>query len=279
MDIHVFNQLCKEASLPVINSAQWESLIDTDQGKLLARDSNGSQPVLPLSLELFVRSVSTTLQPKLEALGYTYSLQQILDIAQREGKLLFAALHKCDVDQDAVKYIQSLGFAKLPRPPVPAPYYSFHVYSTKSALCFSEAQNRKGQFTVNVEGAPLLQKSTNAYDWGSKIILQLFAEEMFLVLAVLNGKLNSIQFNGHGEKHDKVMEFNLQSSHYFVRLIQKNRTPIFVPMMPVNAVNLTSLLYQQIKKNHPHLDMPMLSNMEDQLVRMHVQSTHRETSL
>lgn len=279
MDMSEFNHLCVNQSLPEITEVQWALLVETIQGKSVLLEPYSANPSFPLALELMVRSVSPTLKAKLEAIGYQYDIQLILNIAAREGKLLFAALHKSAVDQAAVNYLKSLGFSRLVRPSVPAPYYSFHVYGTKSALCFSEAQNRKQQFTVNVEGAPLLSKSNNAYDWASKIIIQLSAEEMFLVLAVMNGKLQNIQFSGHGENHDKMMEFQLQSSHYFVRLVQRNRAPISVPMLPVNAVNLTSLLYQQIKKNHPHLDMPMLNNMEDQLVRMHLQSTQKETTL
>lgn len=279
MDMSEFNQLCVNQTLPEINEEQWQLLVETTQGKRVQCEPYSANPNFALSLELLVRSVSPALQAKLEALGYQYEIQLIMNIAAREGKLLFAALHKSAVDQEAVNYIKGLGFRRLVRPSAPAPYYSFHVYGSKSALCFSEAQNRKQQFTVNVEGAPLLSKSNNAYDWASKIIIQLSAEEMFLVLAVMNGKLHHIQFSGHGENHDKMMEFQLQSSHYFVRLIQRNRAPISVPMLPVNAVNLTSLLYQQIKKNHPHLDMPMLNNMEDQLVRMHLQATQKETTL
>lgn len=279
MELSEFNQLCLNQSLPEISEDQWRLLVETTQGKNVLLEPYSANPNFALSLELLVRSVSPALQAKIEALGYQYEVQLIMNIAAREGKLLFAALHKSAVDPEAVNYIKGLGFRRLVRPNALAPYYSFHVYGTKSALCFSEAQNRKQQFTVNVEGAPLLSKSNNAYDWASKIIIQLSAEEMFLVLAVLNGKLHHIQFSGHGENHDKMMEFQLQSSHYYVRLIQRNRAPISVPMLPVNAVNLTSLLYQQIKKNHPHLDMPMLNNMEDQLVRMHLQSTQKETTL
>lgn len=269
MDIHTFNQLCTQSSLPNITPEQWNLLMNTTQGKQMM---HADIALSSLSLEMIVRSISMTLPLKMEKLGYVHNLQEILNLSEREGKKLFAALHTAEKDKTAAQYLQSLGFTQLARSKPAAPYYSFHVYGAKSALCFSEAQNRKNQFTINVEGAPLLQKSNNAYDWASKIIIQLSAEEMFLLLAVLNGKLHSIQFSGHGEKHDKMMEFHLQGAHYFVRLIQKNRPPISVPMPPINAVNLSSLLYQQIKKNHPHLDMAMLDRMEDQLVRIHSQS-------
>ena len=201
-------------------------------------------------------------------MGLQYDLQRLIDTAEIEQKTLFAALHKSSTEQSAKDYILQLGFKRAPKAVTPAPYYSFSVYGTKGALCISEAQTRSKQIhTINVEGALALGK--NEFDWRNKLILQLSPEEMFLVLAVLNGKIPNVVFTGHGESHDKMFEMMLQTGSYFIRLVQKGRSPVSVPMDVRQTLNFTSLIYKQIKKNHPHLGMDELRSMEDQLVRMH----------
>lgn len=270
MELEAFNRHCIAAKLPPLGAAQWELLGTTLQGRLIQLQIDAEAPEFAPALELVVRSVSPLAQTALENLGYLYSAQTVLDLAEREQMRLFSALHKSRTDLQAKRYLAGLGFAKPEKPVTPPPYYSFHVYGNKGAICFSEAQTRQHlRPTINVEGALIMGGSKTEFDWRNKLIVQLTPEEMFLVLAVMNGKLNQVQFAGHGVSHDKMLEIHLQQSHYFVRLVQKGRSPVSVPMQAQHALNLTSLLYQQIKKNHPHLSMDEMRAMEDQLVRMH----------
>lgn len=270
MELHDVNVHCERAGYPLLSPAQWKAILATSYGaKLLSQDAEdaGFHP----SLELIVRSVSDTARSVLEKNGFVYSVQELLDIVAVEGKKVFVALHKSSTDPNAKNYLASLSLTKREKKSVPAPYYSFHVYGTSGALCFSEAQTRKNQQqSINIEGTLTLGSSKIHYDWANKIIVQLSPEEMFLVLALLNGKLNSIKFTGHGVNNDKVIEMQLQQSHYFVKLIQRGRAPVAVPMQSQHALNLTSLLLAQIKKNHPHLSRDEMMMMEDQLVRMHL---------
>ena len=265
MNLDKFNTYCIQARIPPINADQWTALLSTTQGKVIEHQTHDQ---FSPTLELIVRSLSPTARQTLEGMGLQYDLQRLIDTAEIEQKTLFAALHKSSTEQSAKDYILQLGFKRAPKAVTPAPYYSFSVYGTKGALCISEAQTRSKQIhTINVEGALALGK--NEFDWRNKLILQLSPEEMFLVLAVLNGKIPNVVFTGHGESHDKMFEMMLQTGSYFIRLVQKGRSPVSVPMDVRQTLNFTSLIYKQIKKNHPHLGMDELRSMEDQLVRMH----------
>lgn len=269
MDLHEFNAHCARTDFPLLEYAQWEALMSTSYGSELHSQEANDDVFLP-SLELLVRSVSPAARCSLEKLGFPFSLQVVLDIAVKEGKAFFVALHKSSSDLSARQYVSKLLSEKPEKKNVPAPYYSFHVYGAKAALCLSEAQTRTQQRqSINIEGAHILGAGSNQYDWKNKIIIQLSPEEMFLVLALLNGKIDHLQFAGHGLSHDKVFEMQAQQSHYFVKLIQRGRSPVTVPMQSQHALNLTSLLFAQIKKNHPHLGMDEMRVMEEQLVRMH----------
>lgn len=270
MDRDDFNAHCLKQGLPALDVDQWGILSTTRHGMAIAALPAQAVDDLPMSAELIIRSLSPMARTALTSLGLAFDLQQLLDIAKKEQLRLFAALHKSQSDTVARRYIEALGFAKPVKASVPAPYYSFHVYGSKAALCFSEAQTRtQARATVNIEGALLLSGPTSQFDWQHKIIIQLSPEEMFLVLAVINGKIPQVQFAGHGAQHDKLLEFQRQQANYFVRLVQRGRSPVAVPMPALQALNLTSLLLQQIKHNHPHLTRDDMGAMEDQLVRMH----------
>lgn len=261
---------CASADLPVLDAEQWEGLCATRVGQSILDKPNAPSTTFSPGLELIVRSISPAARANLESLGYCYDAQVMLDVAAREKKRLFVALHRAQHDPEARKYVATLGFTKPVKIAAKPPYYSSHVYGKKGALCFSEGQTRiHNRATINVEGAVVLDGPSPQFDWRSKVIVQLTPEEMFLVLAVLNGRLDKVIFAGHGVAHDKMMEMHGQQNNYFVRLVQKGRVPVSVPILAMHALNLTSLLFQQIKSNHPHLSVEQMRVMEDQLVRMY----------
>lgn len=274
IDLETFNVCCTVNGMPAIDSEQWALLCSTRQGQTILTQSTLEPGEMGHWIEWMVRSVSPMARTSLDALGYRYDVQEVLDVAVKEKRKLFAAMYKSHLDPAARQYLANLGFEKVRKPAAPAPYYSFHVYGNKGALCFSEAQTRaNNRATINVEGAVALLGSTKQYDWRSKTIVQLTPEEMFMVLALLNGKLPQVQFAGHGPQHDKMIEFHQQQTSFYVRLVQRGRPPISVPMLIQDSLNLTSLLYKQLKLNHPHLGQNEIDVMQDQIVRMRPGST------
>ncbi|MBC3871732.1 hypothetical protein [Undibacterium oligocarboniphilum] len=265
MTLDHFNQACDAAHFPRLTPAQWAQLVQTLAGAALVDLEHFCDAA---DLELFVRSVQPTVQQTLEELGYQFDLSVLLDAALRERKGLFIALHKARTDAAARDYIARQGFKRMDKIPTPAPYYNFHVYSTKAALCISEARTRVQQrATINIEGAHAL--SGNRYDWQQKMTMQLSPEEMFIMLALFNRKIVSLKFAGHGRQHDKLLEGQVQDSHFFFRMVQRGRSPIAIPVSVADSLNWTSLLYQQIKLNHPHLVMDELNMMQQQLIAMY----------
>lgn len=133
---------------------------------------------------------------------------------------------------------------------------------------FSEAQTLKqNRASINIEGALAFGGSSTQYDWRNKPIVQLTPEDLSLVPALLNDKVNQVQFAGRAVAPDKMIEFHRQQTNIYIRMAQKDRSPVSVPVMPPQALNLTSLLFRQIQRNHPHLQAEQMRVMEDQLVR------------
>lgn len=242
----------------------------TSEGRKLELALRSSQSFDPLYLELLVRCVSSSVKAVLFELGYKFDLEFLIDTALREKKPLFVALHVLSANDERATlariYIDTLGFAKADVAPSPVPpYYSFHVYGKKAALCIAEALSQKHVATINIEGAIAL---ANGFAWNQKIIIQLSESELFLVIALLKGRIHQLHFPGHGEKHDKLLEIERQSHHYFVRLVQRGRPPVSVPLYPADAMNLMALLFKQTKINHPHLSDRQVDILIDQYLRM-----------
>lgn len=276
--LNALNAILKDNKFPLLSEEQGNSLFMTTQGKQLSSILEASGR-LPLDqIECMVRAVSPTAINGLHKAGFVYQTQEIMDVALSEKKNLFAALHAVVSNSSQASasksYLDLLGFKKISSPPPnlasAPPYYSFHVYAKKGAICFSEAQSRKKVYTINVEAATAVESGASTqYDWSNKIVLQLSSNELFLIMAMLNGKLPQLSFTGHGTLHDKVMELSIQSTNYFLRIMQRGRSAVSVPMQPADALNLTALLYKQIKLNFPHLGKDEIASMESQLVRMH----------
>lgn len=278
MNLPQINTLLHNVSLPPLSDEQLLSLDASGERKQfdaqIIESACGDREATRY-LELVVRSLSPSLPSTLAELGLVYEVRSFIAIAKEHGMTLFAALHayrlKRGERERAAAFLTGLG---LPRAGVGAgvlashkssevPYYSFKVFGQAAALCFSEAKTRIGGLhTVQIEGAGVLSGgSSRRYDWPNKIIVQLTPQEAYQLLALLEHHIGEVKFDGHGQRHDKALHIEMQGNLYFVRLFQKGRAAIMVPVRPAEAMPLISLLYKQILLNEPHLDISAVQQM------------------
>jgi hypothetical protein len=93
-------------------------------------------------------------------------------------------------------------------------------------------------------------------------------QEAYLALALFENKLKSVRCDGHGDRHDKSLHIEFQERHYFVRITQRGKAVVAVPISPVDALQVVSLLYKQIRTNDPHLDIAQIRAFTDRLAQM-----------
>jgi hypothetical protein len=232
------------------------------------------------TLEATVRSLDPSMRATLRGLGANPNLDQVVAIACREQRRFFDAIDaiakRSDRAAGARRYLVELGMvpalpASAAAESVTPPYYSFKIFGSSAALCIAEATTRAGnQHTVNIEGAIALgsEAGRKVFDWPNKIVVQLTVQEAYQVLALLENKIRSLRFDGHGRAHDKSLQIESQDSHYFVRLIQRNRTAVAVPVRPVDAIPFISLLYKQLLRNELHLRIDDIRMMVDRMATM-----------
>lgn len=228
-------------------------------------------------LEATVLALAADTQAVLRRLGCVAATDQLVTIACAEQRRFFDALDAAGSRNpraaSARRYLTGLGlsFSQPEAAPSEPPYYSFKIFGSSAALCVAEATTRAGnQHTVNIEGAIALggEGARKVFDWPNKIVVQLTVQEAYQVLALLENKVPSLRFDGHGRAHDKSLQIESQDTHYFVRLIQRHRTAIAVPVRPVDAIPLISLLYKQLLRNEPHLRIEDIRVMVERMASM-----------
>jgi hypothetical protein len=235
-------------------------------------------------IEATVRALDPSVRSTLRLIGSTSTVDQMVAAACREQRRFFDAVDAIAARTDrataARRYLVDLGIAPAapattsssPVEPVAPPYYSFKIFSSAAALCIAEATTKADRKqTINIEGAAVLSGGAGGrrtYDWPNKIVVQLTVQEAYQVLALLENKLRSLKFDGHGFAHDKSLQLEFQDSHYFFRLVQRGRSAIAVPVRAVDAIPIVSLLYKQLLANEPHLSVSHLQAMTDRLANM-----------
>jgi hypothetical protein len=263
------------AGLPALTREQLHELAGCDAGRAFGqalRAFAGGDVTQRDVLEATVRAISPGVRATLRSLGASVGVDQLVTIARKEQRRLFDALDTIAQDgaqgSGARRYLCGLGLVPAMSGPAPAPYYSFKIFGTAAALCIAEAQTRATrQYTVNFEGAVSLG-GTRTFDWPNKIVVQLTVQEAYQVLALFENKIRSLKFDGHGRAHDKSLQIEFQDSHYFVRLIQRGRAAVAVPVRAVDAIPLVSLLYKQLLRNEPHLRIDDIRTMVDRMAGM-----------
>ena len=293
MKVSEISSILAKAGLPALTRKQLLELAGCDAGRAFGqalRAFSAGDIAQRDVLEATVRALAPDVRATLRNLGANMTVDQLLTIARREQRRLFDALdalaQRGPRAASARHYLGELGLIPvLPAAgtaePVVPPYYSFKIFGAGAALCIAEAQTRATrQYTVNIEGAVVLgDGATKTYDWPNKIVVQLTVQEAYQVLALFENRIRSLKFDGHGRVHDKSLQIEFQDSHYFVRLIQRGRAAVAVPVRAVDAIPMVSLLYKQLLRNEPHLRIDDIRMMVERMAAMTAAAAEAHTSL
>ena len=287
MKLSEITSILAHASLPALSRDQLLELAGSGGGKrfeaaLLAFAAGERQA--RDELEATVRVLDAKTRATLRRIGGQLPVDQLVAIACREQRRLFDSIDAIETGSaragSARSYLVELGAASVPMaaaptpavtPTVNPPYYSFKIFSSGAALCIAEATTRaERKHTINIEGAVALAGggARKTFDWPSKIVVQLTVQEAYQVLSLLENKIRSLRFDGHGLKHDKSLQIEFQDSHYFFRLIQRGRAAVAVQVRAVDSLQIVSLLYKQLLRNDPHLRIEDIQAMVDRIVGM-----------
>ena len=231
-------------------------------------------------LEATVRVLDAKTRFTLQSIGGQLPVDQLVTLACKEQRRFFDAIDAIAMRtpraEGARNYLAGLGAADAVSnsrslPAQDPPYYSFKIFSSAAALCIAEATTRaERKHTINIEGAVVLAGggARKTFDWPNKIVVQLTVQEAYQVLALLENKIRSLRFDGHGREHDKSVQIECQDSHYYFRLIQRGRAAVAVPVRTVDSIQIVSLLYKQLLRNDRHLGIEDLRGMVDRMAAM-----------
>lgn len=288
MKLSEITSILVTAKLPTLSRDQLLELAGSGAGKrfeaaLIAFDAGDRQQ--RDELKAIVRVLDAKTRTTLQRIGGQLSVGQLVTLACKEQRRFFDAIdaitERTQRAAAARTYLAELGAAsavanKTPAPAADPPYYSFKIFSTAAALCIAEATTRaERKHTINIEGAVALAGggARKTFDWPNKIVVQLTVQEAYEVLALLENKIRSLRFDGHGREHDKSLQIEFQDSHYFFRLIQRGRAAVAVQVRAVDSLQIVSLLYKQFLANDPHLRIEdvqaMVGRMASMLVTQH----------
>lgn len=288
MKLSEITSILVAAGLPTLSRDQLLELAGSGVGKrfeaaLNAFDAGDRQQ--RDELEAIVRVLDAKTRTTLQRIGGQLPIDQLVTLACKEQRRFFDAIdaiaERTQRAAAARTYLAELGAAaaladKTPAPAADPPYYSFKIFSTAAALCIAEATTKaERKHTINIEGAVALAGggARKTFDWPNKIVVQLTVQEAYQVLALLENKIRSLRFDGHGREHDKSLQIEFQDSHYFFRLIQRGRAAVAVQVRAVDSLQIVSLLYKQFLANDPHLRIEdvrtMVGRMASMLVTQH----------
>jgi len=231
-------------------------------------------------LEATVRVLDAQTRSTLQRIGGQLPVDQLVTLACKEQRRFFDAVDAIAMRTPraaaARSYLAELGAAaavaeSTAAPAADPPYYSFKIFSSAAALCIAEATTRaERKHTINIEGAVALAGggARKTFDWPNKIVVQLTVQEAYQVLALLENKIRSLRFDGHGRGHDKSLQIEFQDSHYYFRLIQRGRAAVAVQVRAVDSFQIVSLIYKQLLRNESHLQIGDIRAMVDRMVSM-----------
>ena len=290
MKLSEITSILAAAGLPTLSRDQLLELAGSGAGKrfeaaLIAFDTGDRQQ--RDELEATVRVLDAKTRTTLQRIGGQLPVDQLVKLASKEQRRFFDAIEAIETRTPraaaARSYLVGLGAAaavadSTPTPAADPPYYSFKIFSSGAALCIAEATTRaERKHTINIEGAVALTGggARKTFDWPNKIVVQLTVQEAYQVLALLENKIRSLRFDGHGREHDKSLQVEFQDSHYFFRLIQRGRAAVAVPIRAVDSLQIVALLYKQLLRNEPHLRIEDIRAMVDRMVTMGVPKANK----
>ncbi|MGH8436308.1 MAG: hypothetical protein ACRERX_17930 [Pseudomonas sp.] len=126
-----------------------------------------------------------------------------------------------------------------------------HIYGGKGALAFEPCSSRSGKLALTVDAA--VATGVRQYDWRNKIIIQLTEKEMLLLFAVLRGWLSRFEATAHGQANDKSFSIENQATKFYVKVVQKGRPMVTLPVEPGDAALVVMMLGTAIVKHQPML--------------------------
>ena len=283
MKLSEITNILAAAKLPTLSRDQLLELASSGAGKrfeaaLLAFAAGDRQQ--RAELEATVRVLNPTTRTTLQRIGGQLPVGELVTVACKERRQFFDAIDAIALRTPraaaARNYLARLGAAaaiasNTPAPAADPPYYSFKIFSSAAALCIAEATTRtERKHTINIEGAVALAGggARKTFDWPNKIVVQLTVQEAYQVLALLENKIRSLRFDGHGREHDKSLQIEFQDSHYYFRLIQRGRAAVAVQVRAVDSFQIVSLIYKQLLRNESHLAIGDIRGMVDRMVTM-----------
>jgi hypothetical protein len=283
MKLSEITNILTTAGLPALSRDQLLELVSSDAGKrfeaALLAFAAGDRKQRD-ELEATVRVLAPKTRSTLQRIGGQLPVNQLVTLACKEQRRFFGAIDAIAMRTPraaaARTYLAGLGAAaavsdNTPAPAADPPYYSFKIFSSAAALCIAEATTRvERKHTINIEGAVALAGggARKTFDWPNKIVVQLTVQEAYQVLALLENKIRSLRFDGHGREHDKSLQIEFQDSHYYFRLIQRGRAAVAVQVRAVDSFQIVSLLYKQLLRNESHLQTADIRAMVDRMVMM-----------
>lgn len=283
MKLSEITSILATAGLPALSRDQLLELAGSGGGKrfeaaLIAFGAGDRQQ--RDELEATVRVLDAKTRSTLQRIGGQLPIDQLVTLACKEQRRFFDAIDAIAMRTPraaaARNYLAELGAAaavadSTPAPAADPPYYSFKIFSSAAALCIAEATTRaERKHTINIEGAVALAGggARKTFDWPNKIVVQLTVQEAYQVLALLENKIRSLRFDGHGREHDKSLQIEFQDSHYFFRLIQRGKAAVTVQVRAVDSLQIVSLLYKQFLANDPHLRIEDVRTMVGRMASM-----------
>lgn len=270
MKLSIILETLASARLPSVTSEQLRQLVGTAEGKAFADDLRWfavGEAKRREQLAAVVHALAPSVRRTVEQLGFQFDLAVIIAAAKFDGSAGIDMIKGANANPGnrarAVSYLQGVGLqvassvtgaAPEPATPIDPLYYSFKIFGSGAALCVSEARTRAGnQYTIQIEGALALGAGRREFDWQNKIIVQLTVQEAYTALALFENLIPSVKYDGHGRAHDKSLHIDFQDSHYFVRVIQRGRAAVALPVRAVDAIQIVALLYKQLLRNEAHL--------------------------
>jgi hypothetical protein len=278
-----------EAGLPSVTAEQLQQLVGTAEGKAFANDLKwyaAGDKTRQAHLAAVAYALAPDVCKTVEQLGLEFDLLALISAAKRDGAKVIEAIKtigpKTGDRNQLLAYLRGIGLKATPShtlapaSSVEPPYFSFKVFASSAALCISEARTRIGNhYTIQIEGALLLAGDRRKeFDWRNKIVIQLTVQEAYQTLALFENMIPRVKFDGHGRSHDKSLHIEFQESRYFAKLVQRARSPVAVPVMPVDAVRIMALLYKQLLRNDEHLRMEDLRSLIARMAAL--MPAHRE---
>lgn len=276
-------ELLERKSLPIPSIAKIELILllcgDTFVHKLesdLDNDESSHQYVW-----LVLKSASPFCEQILRENNLPFSFTKILQVALCEGRLFFKSIKALSDDRNkdfALEYLRSrfseydgrrltLTTGIDSREKDEKKYSSHHAYGRSFALCFGLGYSSTGSPVVNIDGAPAT--GNRSYDWKRKVAIQLSIEEIFKLLAALQGKLDSVKFSNHGQDK-KYFELYVQTEKgvYLAKIGSLHSPCMNVQISAATGVSISMLLIQHIFEYAPHMNRSSLAELLDTMANL-----------